>query len=727
MLIAKLIDRLGPFIVPVIFFSVSILTIADYGMNWDSPTHFARGQAFLRYILTGKPTYDNLLRFCIGKDNYNSRVDYKTGEVCDKHRKVRVSEYQANYTDLTYLKKDIYGHPPLSDIFAALTNQIFFIKLGWFEDIEAYHLYNIFTAFLLALTVSLWVKRTFGAFASIIAGLAVYLFPLLLGEQHFNIKDLPMAAFFTIALYFFWRALTEKKALYMLFSAIAGGISFSTKFNYLFAPIILFPWTALYIGMQTHAHVFKKTSPNVKKIIIKAWKVIPKTLVLMILLYPFIVFSIFYFSWPVLWSDPVHNVALVFKFYKDSGVKDCPYSLFTPSWFGCSNPIPTLYFATTLPLITLFFFVIGFFVSLYMIKRKRYVTFLWLTFLLFTILRVSLPNSSIYGGIRQMMEFIAPTAMITGVGAFYLRNFLAHVLSKNRFLSYYGKKKIVFVVSLLLIACYIPIAIKITTIHPNENVYFNPLIGGLKGAKQRNIYAYGNTYGNGYYQAVQWLNQHAEKDAKIALLWGLGQNLSRVSLRDDFSFTNEYESGYNQKGEYLITTMEQGLPVFSQENYKYADRFLNPVYILKVDDVPIVKIWKNDAKYIKPGVNLKDEQKENPVLNNDIEKNIIISLDKIKELKRLEIVFNKHSCVQPFVGAQTLLSFDGVDYKRMYDEINSANRYAIDGYHADFIYLFAGDQARYIKFIPPPNYPCSLSDIQFSLYTFSHLYSAGKE
>lgn len=700
--------KILPFIAPVIFFIIAVFTINDYGMNSDSPVHFARGQAHVRFILTGKTDYNDLAKFCRGEDGHNSRVDHKTGQVCDRHWEGRVSEFQSRSLDFNYFSKNIYGHPSTSDILLALSNQIFFIKLGWVEDIPAYHLYSIFATFLMALTISFWVKKTFGTFASIIAVLSFYFFPLLLGEQHFNIKDPPMAAFFTISLYFFWLSFTENKARFMFFSAIAAGISFGTKFNYLFAPFILLPWTMVY---------FKKTAFNIKRGINLSFKKLPKKLAMLFILYPFIVFSIFYFTWPDLWPDPLHNVPLVFQFYKDLGTIDCPQELFSSGWLACSNFIPILYFFTTIPIVTLSFFFIGFFVSIYIWKKHNYVTILWLTFLLLTIVRVSVPGSSIYGGIRQIMEFISPTAMISGIGALYLRNFLVSVLSKSKLLSSYGRKKIIFGVSILLMACYVPIAIKVTEIHPNENVYFNPLIGGIKGASEKNVYGYGNTYANGYYQAVKWLNQNAEKDAKVALIWGLAQNISRTSLREDFSFTPEHLSAYNQKGEYQIATLEQNSPVFQTFWYRYVDKFLVPIYTKEVDGVPLFKIWKNDAKYARRGVNPRHEElKQISVEKKNGE--VVIELDKIKMLKRLEIRFSDaKKCRGPFGPTQLFISRDNKEYAKQHEEVHSFASNEIDTYKADFSHLFTGEEARFIKLIIPQNYPCDLYGIEFSLYS----------
>ena len=42
------------------FFFLNIPLLSSYGLNWDEPTHYLRGQAFLRYFLSGKTDYKDL-------------------------------------------------------------------------------------------------------------------------------------------------------------------------------------------------------------------------------------------------------------------------------------------------------------------------------------------------------------------------------------------------------------------------------------------------------------------------------------------------------------------------------------------------------------------------------------------------------------------------------------------------------------------------------------------
>ncbi|MDP3983026.1 MAG: hypothetical protein Q8Q65_03045, partial [bacterium] len=55
-------------ILAVIYFTINLFTLSDYGVNWDEPVHFMRGQTFLRYMLEGKKDYADLPEIAGSKD-----------------------------------------------------------------------------------------------------------------------------------------------------------------------------------------------------------------------------------------------------------------------------------------------------------------------------------------------------------------------------------------------------------------------------------------------------------------------------------------------------------------------------------------------------------------------------------------------------------------------------------------------------------------------------------
>ncbi|OGY13871.1 MAG: hypothetical protein A3A58_01205 [Candidatus Blackburnbacteria bacterium RIFCSPLOWO2_01_FULL_41_27] len=690
--------RYSAFLLPLIFLIVGLLTLYDYGMNWDSPVHFARGQAYLRYILTGKTNYNNNPSFCTNEYNLNSRVDAATGEVCDRHRVIRVSEYESNLLDFnSWVATGTYGHPAFSDIMLAVSNNIFYKFLGWVEDLNAYHLYSVFTTFLLALTVSVWTKQTFGLFASVVAVLSLYGLPLLFAESHFNVKDPPMAAFFTIALYFFWLGTTRKRPLYLIFSALAGGASIGTKLNFVFAPFVLLPWIIAY-------------SLNVK------FSFLSKRMVLALFAYPVIVLLVFFVSWPALWTDPVGKFLQVINYYNDIGGSGCQHFYLTRGWFTECTDITTLkYFVYTVPPFTLLLVLVGSIVSAFKFRGNNFVTLLWLSIFIFTLTRVTLSLTSIYGGLRQIIEFVAPMAMIAGVGALFLRNKLADVLHK-----FTSPKKSLMFASIILLSGFVFVYLPIYKFHPYQNTYFNSFIGGLKGAAERDFPGYGSTYGSVTIQGIDWLNKNAEKKAILALVSGNAQNISRATLREDIELSNASRSGYNLEGEYQMLSVV-GQDIFTSTfRYEYLNKYLEPVYDLKVDGVSLLKIWKNDKDHLKAALTPEymTSKVKVPVSIEEGSKEFTLNLKEKKNLKALGLTFPNADCKLQSIGTTVHVSPDGVAYFRKADGINAFSDREVFGWGTDFVYHFTGDEAQYIKLLLPRTYQCEPTDIKLSVFVF---------
>ena len=146
-------EKLLAILPAVIFLIAGVLTLGDYGINWDESFHFQRGQAYLRYFLTNKKDFLDLPAY--PKLRGDSDFMGRKGEqdiyvVAEKSKdlplsKERRSYYQSDVFTFSFLNSGFDGgHPPTSDILASFFNFIFYQKLGIFDDIEAYHLFEIF-------------------------------------------------------------------------------------------------------------------------------------------------------------------------------------------------------------------------------------------------------------------------------------------------------------------------------------------------------------------------------------------------------------------------------------------------------------------------------------------------------------------------------------------------------------------------------------------------------
>lgn len=667
----------------IVFLVVGIWTLGDYGINWDEPIHFMRGQAYLNYFLAGKkdysnlPPYPRLLEKCpekvkncqvspLGPSDivpYEGNITYEKAVLknAPKDQLYRSYYQHDNGTFNDFIKME-EGHPPLGGILAALTNKIFYQYLKVMPDIESYHLFEVFAAFLIVAGVAVFVYINYGVFPAFVAGSALATDPLFFGESHFNIKDPILASFFGLALITFYWGIVKNRWKFIFASAVLTGLAMGVKFNIVFLPFIVVPWFFLHV-LQT--------------------KRIPaKPILLSLLAYPLVAALVFYALWPFLWPDPINNFLTTLKFYKSIGT-GTPHELneylikgwntYAPLWILYTTPIPVLVLT-----------MIGLIGSAWDFVFKRKVIFVLLSLWLFIpILRVSYPGTSIYGGVRQIMEYIPAMAVLSGIGSYYLIKSVKGMTSKN-------------MVKVLVLASLAFVVSEMINIHPNQNVYFNQLIGGLSGARERGIPYWGNSYGNVYQQGITWLNANAEPGAKLGFPVSTGQNLARVKLRPDIIYANSYWSGPNKGGEY---EMELDFDWGPKEWYSYAyyETFVEPVFVAQVDGVPLLKIWKNDLDHTREGFREEVEYDYKIVKEKSGKGQLVLDLGKVVPLTRVVIEHGTDNCdVQK--GGYIETSEDAINWKRDPETIATPQVPTnVNGWDEDtFVFMFAARKGRYI-------------------------------
>lgn len=542
-----------------LFFLVKLFTLSDYGINWDEGNRNVRGQAYIHYFFTGEKNYKNL---SVPK------------------RSIYQSDFFSFDTIINW-----GGHPPFGDILSSFSNFIFYQNLGILGDIESHHLSYIIICSLLVGLIFYFVGKEYGLFAGFTASLALAFNPFFFGHSSFNFKDPVQASFYAAAVIFFYKAFSSKNWKLVLFASALSGMALAVKFNILFAIFIFIPWLAI-----LHWDKIKKLK----------WPFSLKMTISLIFA-PIISFGIVIASWPYLWQNPLKLIN-IFNFYKKYGT-----TYFQPPeylTFGNLSTYPAQWVLFATPIIIL---ILASFGILYAIshgnKEKNKLSFLILFWFLIPILRVTAPHTGVADGMNEVMEYIPPMAILAGIGAKYIVEKVSSIMYQVLGIKQINKKNLILnTLYIILIFSFIPITLKIISIHPNENVYFNPLIGGLMGAKEKNFSLWGNTYGNAYRQAANWLNKNAENKAKVDLGLGYLGNMPYIWLRKDIDYSNKYRSDLSEKGEYIVE-MTGDFPGWPKSCYlTYAKNFLNPVYEVKVDDVAILTIWKNDKFHKKTNV-----------------------------------------------------------------------------------------------------------------------------
>lgn len=664
-------------ILAVSYFFAGFITLSHYGISWDETLHFYRGQAYLQYFLTGKQTYDNLPQINL------------QGTAGDPNKVMvpRRSFYQSDLYSGEYFLQNDSGHPPVNGEIAAFLNYIFYQKLGILDDISSYHLFNILASTLLVFVVVLFAAQTLGIFGAIVAFLALATYPLFWAESHFNVKDPPEAAFFAATIFAFYASFKKGNALWLTAAFIFFALGLGTKFNILFLPFIILPYLLI-----RYRHFLLKP--------LKIFTSIPTKYLLTLLLGPIIVAIIFFGTWPYLWQNFPGNLLNIFGYYQEigTGYRYQPESFFI---FGF-NTFPIKWIIFTTPPLVLFLFTVGL-ISLLVGKGKKLAGgagVLWVLWFVVPILRVSMPNTAIYGGIRQVMEFLPAMSLIAALGAWQLIEYLKKFI----------KGRLIVILQILVVLMFLWPIFVIVKMHPNENVYFNFLIGGLKGAKEQKFPSWGNSFGNAYFQGLKWINENAEKNSKLSLIQGTSTNAPAIFLREDIDYKAGNWSGIERGREYLMElTFNDSTRDFNYA-WDYVENFLSPVYEIKIEGVPILKIWKNDLQHTKELTRKNEVELAAPLEIKTFDNQIVLDLGKVALLSRLYLYFDPlPGCLTPkaaFIeiskdGSVWIREKDPVPFRQIKQEENIGN--------GRIEYFIAGKEVRYAKFVFESPKDCPLN------------------
>ncbi len=695
------------FIIGLAFFVVALVTLPHYGINWDTINHLPRGQVYLRYLFLGKKNYSDLPKYF---DSWDSKKWYwqKPESLAidtdiPRNQVPTRSMYQIDSADFSwFMEYDGGGHPPLSDILSALFNRILFGKLRLINDIDSYRIYGILLAASLVGLIYWWTTSLYGKFTGFISAAVLATYPFFWSEAHFNgEKDIPETVYWSFSLFSIWYGLKYKKPFWLLLFGVFLGLALGTKFNIVFLPFMVLPWLIYLFFSKKH---FKKPLEIISK---------NKKLIFFLAMAPVIALAIFVLSWPYLWPDPLKRISEIVGFYKGIGTTKSFDPRFI-SFFGI-NSFAIFWISTTTPELVIFLFLVGFITSLVNFRKEKFAeSLLFLLWFLIPVIRVTLPKMTIYGGIRQIMEYIPAMAILTGIGAGALKN---RIESSKFKIFKHTSIKLFFCILISVLLLYPNVRL-----HPNENVYFNSLIGGLKGAKEKDIPFWGNSFGAPYRQAAVWMNKNLPHGANLAYARELLPNIPRIWLRPDIVLHNSFRSGYLEKGEYIVALTYQGTEKTSYFD-RYLDRIVEPIYEVKVDSVPILKIWKNDTEHTKKEYL---SEKEVDDFSVSMEGNAtIFDFDKVIYLSRLEALYREDLSCRKITSAYVELSEDGNNWERlpgsMPNEDWNTPQIGIQPGKDNLVIPFAGDKLRYLKLVSNPPDSCMAKIKNIKIYYFDQV------
>jgi hypothetical protein len=121
--------------------------------------------------------------------------------------------------------------------------------------------------------------------------------------------------------------------------------------------------------------------------------------------------------------------------------------------------------------------------------------------------RTLLPGMVDFNGVRHFLEFYPFLAALGGAG-------LALLVRKLAGLGRVGVVAAAGAVALTLA----PGALATARTNPNGICYFNALVGGLSGARERGLFGAVDYWGNSYWQGLRWVAEDAPSGARVLAL-----------------------------------------------------------------------------------------------------------------------------------------------------------------------------------------------------------------
>lgn len=473
-----------------------------------------------------------------------------------------VSDYiQSGGQDTSYVMPDLplqkYNGQSFDNIIYLINNTL---------DIKHYytsrHLINTFTGWLLILFTGLTTATLFGWRSGILAMVLMFFSPKILGHAWNNPKDIPFATTYIFTLYFlflFIKKLPEISKKYLLF--ITSGIAASISIR--IGGLIIVPYMFLFIGIY---YVTTKSFYS-KSGFLQASKV--AGILLGVSITGYFLGLLF---WPYGLEDPIHHPieALkemtnydigLYQLYEGQITKsqDLPWS-YGIKYIFISSPL-VVFLGLAIFFITLFF------------RKKTHKEYLLYSFLLFAfvfpIAYTIYKNSNLYGGWRHLLWTYSPIVVLSAGGFEYL------IANKNRFIK--------FGTVAVFVTLLIHPAIHTFRNHPYEYIYYNQLVGGVKGA-------YGKYEMDYYYHSLregaEWLIEHEVKNDTIIV----ATNHSRIL---EYYFRNypqvkvhyaRYYEKSKDNWDYAIWANTHITPIQLEEGYWPPKETL---HTMDVDKMPI--------------------------------------------------------------------------------------------------------------------------------------------
>jgi hypothetical protein len=524
-----------------LFILSGVITLHNYGITWDEGYgNMFFGEKNFRYLTTFDPR--NLI---VG-------IDLSPRLPTDLALNFSPAQHQP------------FSFPGLTDELPTLSKYIFSYWLKWLNPIDGFHIYAILLAGLFLWFFYRFTASRLGKFAAFLTLVFLGTFPRFWGDMHFNMKDVSETVFFSLTLmtYLVWYETPSwKKALA---AGVFMGFAIGVKANGIFIPFFLLaaiaPWNVKKQSWLDLLGHFRKYFLNYGIMVLTS-------------------VGVYILSWPFLYANPY------------LGLKEYWGEIFHVATGGGTHWQigPLLQAMTTMPEIMLIFLGIGLVFVIGRLVRKN--TLFWrlvLVWLVFPILRLSIPSAVNYDGIRHFLEFVPAAALIAGFG---LEQSILWVVGK-KWLPRWSARSIALTLILVnLLQIYL-------LFYPYLHLYYNQFTGGLSGARERFLGREATDYwAVSYRPGMEWLNENAPPNSNLVVLvagW-VADIEAPILLRPDIHIVQSMPDGPElqaSKEPYYIMFILRADLGKAEDEVDYTMNRGKLAHQIVVDQVPVLYIYR---------------------------------------------------------------------------------------------------------------------------------------
>ncbi|MEI6139795.1 MAG: hypothetical protein WCP85_11060 [Mariniphaga sp.] len=467
-------------------------------------------------------------------------------------------------TPVTYLK--YYGQS-----FDNLTT----ILIRWFKIDDIYlfrHLSNSFAGWLTVIVSAFFAVWLSGYGAGILVILLFAISPTFLGHAQNNLKDIPFALGYIASIFFTQRFLFNEREpknrnFILLIASIAFSISIRPGGLLLICYLLFF--LLLYFLFQ-YISVYQLNTVLLKRRLLQSLLISICALFFSIILWPYAQLN------PVLHVLKSYEVMTQYPITLQQVFQGrVEWSDFMP-WYYLPK-----YMGITIPLIIFAGLAAFAVLSKQIIKKDKFLHYGFLVFsILFPIVFVIYEKSNLYGSWRHFLFVYPSIVLLSAIGFSSFFNYL-----KNRYI-------ISGAVLVTLFLAFHPAKFMILN-HPYYYLYYNQLVGGLKGA-------YSNYETDYYYHTIregsEWLsgylkNNKQEMHPRIAgnfpIAWFFRDQ------PDIQTFYCQYDQRSQKDWDYMVVANSY-IPVNQLKNGLWPPK--NAIHVIYADDVPVCAVLKRESK-----------------------------------------------------------------------------------------------------------------------------------